>query len=205
MRTLYRRRDGSACLRGRYGGVELPAVPDTERRFHFATTTGALITDRRGPDTRIRLVTTSGVFEGPSPRNPRALVRSACGHFAMVVSEVGGSPALVTVGLPNLGWDHSTPWPEPAEVTDLVPCRDPVIALDPDEEITSIHGDALLAMFTSGPRGARLTLGEQEVHVLDLPSPGYAPLLASGPRAGRRGVVKVHRFDPADIVKARSA
>jgi hypothetical protein len=287
--TLYRRSDGSACLRSPRGVVELPAMPDAERRFHCATQSGAVITELRGPDARLRLVTSGGVFDGPSLHKPRALVPSESGKFAMVVSEVGGRPALVTVELPSLGWDYVAPWPELAEVTDLamvgdgrlaavadldgatavyvlgaldgaldrtvyVPCRDPaivrsrtgmvwltgastgrrarydlfqidlaarsaavltagtdsagwgalhavhraagwvlaysgrgvfhfgptldpVIALDPDEDITALHGDALLAVFASGPRGARLTLGEQEVQVLDLPSPGYAPRL----------------------------
>jgi len=54
-----------------------------------------------------------------------------------------------------------------------------VTPIAPDEELSWVADhDGLLAVFTAGSRGARLVLGDAAERVIELPSPGFAPLLA---------------------------
>jgi hypothetical protein len=53
-----------------------------------------------------------------------------------------------------------------------------LVALDDGEQITSIRTSPLLAAFTTKPDGARLVLGDQQLTVITVPSPGYEPLFA---------------------------
>ena len=52
-----------------------------------------------------------------------------------------------------------------------------LVAFEPDEAITAIHGGPLFAAFTASPRGCKVHLGDQQFVELDIPGPGYAPLL----------------------------
>lgn len=293
--TYCRRPDGSSCLRYRSTLVELPHEPEVDRRVHGGTRHGLLLTERRGADTRLRLLDPDGVHDGPLFRNLKAVVLADRHNhsFAMAVGDVGGFASLVTIDLATWGWDRSAPWPITAEVTDLaalgasrlvgvanldgagqlyvvtvntdelehavyLPCVDPrivcadgtsvwitgaspshrasrvdlfrvdlapsvtttvltggvnaggwgalhaarrddgwllayerrgvfvlgdsleaVVALEDDEQITSVHTSPLLVVSTTGPEGSRLLLGDQQPAVVHLPSPAYEPLLGS--------------------------
>ena len=119
----WRRRDGSSCLRWRDAQIELPHEPEVDRRVHGHTWQGLLLTERRGADTRLRLLHTDGLHDGPLFRNLTAVVLPTHGNYAMMVSDIGGFSSLITMDLANWGWDRGAPWPEAAKVTDLAVLR----------------------------------------------------------------------------------
>jgi hypothetical protein len=117
--SVRRSADGSSVLWSRNRAIARLPAADVERRFQAVNASGALFTDTHGDYTRVRLLSSLGLVDGPQLYKPEALVVSSNGVYAFALSEVGGYPSFVTIHYSTLGWDYRAPWPASARISDL--------------------------------------------------------------------------------------